>query len=484
MPPEITDKDAYIDLVCRDMLPVIAREGLAEAVDAFCEGIAFSPDQIARVFEAARRHGLNVKLHADQLSNLGGASLAARFAALSADHLEYTDEAGAEAMAKAGTIAVLLPGAYYFIRETQAPPVEAFRRHGVPMAVATDCNPGTSPLTSLLAAMNMAATLFRLTVEENIAGVTREAARALGRLGETGTLEAGQALRSRHLGYRAPGRARLPPRLQPAACAHLEGRMTAETRLNPGAVPLTAWRDVHVGARIALDLACRTKVEAAAATIEAIVAKGEPVYGVNTGFGKLASVRIGKDDLAALQRNIVLSHASGVGEPIPEAIVRLILALKVTSLAQGASGVRWATIEQILACLEHGLLPLIPSQGSVGASGDLAPLAHLAAALMGVGAFLIDGETVPAEAALRRAGLAPLVLAPKEGLALLNGTQVSTALALAGLFEAEKLFRRRACHRRALDRCGEGFGRPLRRAHPEAARPSRPDRGRRSAARA
>jgi histidine ammonia-lyase len=216
--------------------------------------------------------------------------------------------------------------------------------------------------------------------------------------------------------------------------------MTAETRLNPGAVPLTAWRDVHVGARIALDLACRTKVEAAAATIEAIIAKGEPVYGVNTGFGKLASARIGKDDLAALQRNIVLSHASGVGEPIPEAIVRLILALKVTSLAQGASGVRWATIEQILACLEHGLLPLIPSQGSVGASGDLAPLAHLAAALMGVGAFLIDGETVRAEAALRRAGLAPLVLAPKEGLALLNGTQVSTALALAGLFEAEKLF--------------------------------------------
>jgi imidazolonepropionase len=192
LPPETAEKDAYIERVCREMLPAIAREGLAEAVDAFCEGIAFSPAQTARVFEAARGHGLQVKLHADQLSNLAGAALAARYSALSADHLEYTDEAGAAAMAKAGTVAVLLPGAYYFIRERQAPPVEAFRRHGVPMAVATDCNPGTSPLTSLLTAMNMGATLFRLTVDENIAGVTREAARALGRLDEVGTLEAGK----------------------------------------------------------------------------------------------------------------------------------------------------------------------------------------------------------------------------------------------------------------------------------------------------
>ncbi|SEE93738.1 imidazolonepropionase [Rhizobiales bacterium GAS191] len=192
LPPEAKDKDAYIDLVCREMLPAIAEEGLADAVDAFCEGIAFSPEQTQRVFEAARRRGLKVKLHADQLSNLAGAALAASFGALSADHLEYTDEAGAIALAKAGTVAVLLPGAYYFIREQQAPPIALFRRHGVPIGVATDCNPGTSPLTSILTTMNMAATLFRLTVEENIAGVTREAARALGRLDEVGTLEAGK----------------------------------------------------------------------------------------------------------------------------------------------------------------------------------------------------------------------------------------------------------------------------------------------------
>jgi imidazolonepropionase len=186
------DKDRYIDLVCREMLPAVAMTGTADAVDAFMEGIAFSAEQTALVFETARGLGLPVKLHADQLSNLGGAALAARFSALSADHLEHTDEAGAAAMAKAGTAAVLLPGAFYFIRETRKPPVEAFRRHGVHMALATDCNPGSSPLTSLLLAMNMGATLFRMTVVECLTGVTREGARALGVLSETGTLEAGK----------------------------------------------------------------------------------------------------------------------------------------------------------------------------------------------------------------------------------------------------------------------------------------------------
>jgi imidazolonepropionase len=174
------------------MLPAVAAAGLADAVDGFCEGIAFSPQEISRVFDAAKALGLPVKLHADQLSNLHGAALAASYGALSADHLEYTDAEGAAAMAKAGSVAVLLPGAYYFIRETKLPPVEAFRAAGTRLAIATDSNPGTSPLTSLLLTMNMAATLFRLTVDECIAGVTREAAHALGIAGRTGTLEAGK----------------------------------------------------------------------------------------------------------------------------------------------------------------------------------------------------------------------------------------------------------------------------------------------------
>jgi imidazolonepropionase len=194
LPPEANgDKDAFIDKVCHEMLPALARQGLADAVDAFCEGIAFSPEQTARVFDAAKAHGLTIKLHADQLSNLHGAKLAADHGALSADHLEYTDEEGAAAMAKAGTVAVLLPGAFYMLRETKAPPVAAFRKVGTRMALATDCNPGTSPLTSLLLTMNMGATLFRMKVEECIAGVTREAARALGKLDEIGTLEAGKS---------------------------------------------------------------------------------------------------------------------------------------------------------------------------------------------------------------------------------------------------------------------------------------------------
>ncbi|RJF85971.1 imidazolonepropionase [Sphingomonas cavernae] len=194
LPPEFSgNADGYIDLVCNDMIPAVAAEGLADAVDAFCEGIGFTPGQVSRVFEAARMHGLPVKLHAEQLSNLHGATLAASFDALSADHLEHLDAVGIDAMAKAGSVAVLLPGAYYFTRETQLPPVAGLREAGVPIALATDCNPGTSPLTSLLLTMNMGATLFRLTVEECLAGVTREAARALGLLGETGTLEPGKS---------------------------------------------------------------------------------------------------------------------------------------------------------------------------------------------------------------------------------------------------------------------------------------------------
>ncbi len=182
----------FIEDVVLPGLKAAHAEGLVDAVDGFCEGIAFSPDEMRLVFDAARSLGLPVKLHADQLSNLHGAGLAAEYQALSADHLEYTDEDGASAMTKAGSVAVLLPGAYYFIRETKKPPVDLFRKHGTAMALATDCNPGTSPLTSLLLTMNMAATLFHMTVEECLLGITRNAARALGRLDTVGTIEVGK----------------------------------------------------------------------------------------------------------------------------------------------------------------------------------------------------------------------------------------------------------------------------------------------------
>jgi len=193
LPPEFAGRaDDYIAAVTGSMLPMLAREGLVDAVDAFCERIGFTPEQTRRVFEAATQAGLRVKLHAEQLSNLHGAALAAQYRALSADHLEYLDAEGVAAMAKSGTVAVMLPGAFYFLRDTQLPPLAQLRAAGVPLAVATDCNPGSSPLTSLLMATSFAATLFRMTVEECLLGVTRVAAQALGMADRIGTLEAGK----------------------------------------------------------------------------------------------------------------------------------------------------------------------------------------------------------------------------------------------------------------------------------------------------
>jgi imidazolonepropionase len=193
LPPEYAGRaDDYIDFVCSQVMPRVAALGLADAVDAFCEGIGFTCAQTERVFEQAAALGLPVKLHAEQLSDLGGAALAARFGALSADHLEYVSESSIAAMAQAETVAVLLPGAFYFLRESKKPPLDAFRRAGVPVAIATDSNPGSSPVTSLLLMLNMACTLFHMTPEESLAGVTRHAAKALGRADQVGTLESGK----------------------------------------------------------------------------------------------------------------------------------------------------------------------------------------------------------------------------------------------------------------------------------------------------
>ncbi|QIB35475.1 histidine ammonia-lyase [Ancylobacter pratisalsi] len=220
----------------------------------------------------------------------------------------------------------------------------------------------------------------------------------------------------------------------------MEGQMN-DIVLKPGNVSLAEWRAIYLGAGLALDPACLPAVERSAKAVADILAKGEPVYGINTGFGKLATVKIGDEDLAKLQRNIVLSHAAGVGEPMPVPVARLMMALKLASLAQGASGIQPATLRLLEAMLVKGLTPVVPCKGSVGASGDLAPLSHMTATMIGVGEIFVGGKRLPAATALAQAGLAPVELGPKEGLALLNGTQFSTANALAGLFGAENLFR-------------------------------------------
>ncbi|RUW36606.1 histidine ammonia-lyase, partial [Mesorhizobium sp. M1A.F.Ca.IN.020.06.1.1] len=213
-----------------------------------------------------------------------------------------------------------------------------------------------------------------------------------------------------------------------------------ELILKPGSATLADWRAIYRGAVPKLDDACRPKIKASAEAVARIVAKGEPVYGINTGFGKLASVRIPANDLETLQRNIVLSHAAGVGEPMPAPVVRLMMALKLASLAQGASGVRAETIDLLQGMLANDVIPVVPAQGSVGASGDLAPLAHMTAVMIGVGECFTPHGRFPAKVAFVSHGLEPVTLGAKEGLALLNGTQFSTAFALAALFEAETLY--------------------------------------------
>ncbi|WP_245467769.1 aromatic amino acid lyase, partial [Mesorhizobium sp. M6A.T.Cr.TU.017.01.1.1] len=214
----------------------------------------------------------------------------------------------------------------------------------------------------------------------------------------------------------------------------------SQLKLKPGNATLADWREIYRGAVPKLDAACRPKIKASAEAVARIVAKGEPVYGINTGFGKLASVRIPAADLETLQRNIVLSHAAGVGDPMPVAIVRLMMALKLASLAQGASGVRPHTIELLEAMLANDVIPVVPAQGSVGASGDLAPLSHMTAVMIGVGECFTPHGRFPAKVAFVSHGLEPVTLGAKEGLALLNGTQFSTAYALAALFDAEVLY--------------------------------------------
>lgn len=210
--------------------------------------------------------------------------------------------------------------------------------------------------------------------------------------------------------------------------------------ITPAGNTLDDWRKIYWGAGFELSAEAVSLIEHGAAAVRAIIEKDVPVYGINTGFGKLASVRIPDEDLATLQRNLVMSHCTGVGELLEPNVVRLIAAIKVASLCQGASGAEVATIQIIEKVINAGLTPAIPTQGSVGASGDLAPLAHFVAALMGIGEFNVDGKAVPAGKVLQNAGIEPLVLSAKEGLALLNGTQVSTGLALKGLFEIERAF--------------------------------------------
>ena len=354
LPPEFaSDARPMSTCVVDEMLPALAARRLwSTRSTASARRIAFSPDEIARVFDAARA--------------LGPAGQAARRAAFEPAAAPRSPPSSARfrptisnmptkparrRWRSAGTVAVLLPGAFYILRETQAPPVALLREHGVPIAVATDCNPGTSPLTSLLLALNMAATLFRLTVDECLAGVTRNAARALG-LASRDRFARGRQMGAISRSGTSSGRPSSSTASASIRCTRASGADDDDHARRRRRLARRLARRSSAARAVALDPACAPAASPPAPRrSQRILARGEPVYGVNTGFGKLASVRIATADLARLQRNIVLSHAAGVGEPTPVAATRLMMALKLASLAQGASGVRPETLALLEAML-------------------------------------------------------------------------------------------------------------------------------------
>ena len=382
-----------VDAVCETMLPAIAREGLADAVDAFCEGIAFTPEETARVFAAARTLGLPVKLHADQLSNLHGARLAASLRrALGRPSRIHRrgrrrGDGGGRHGRRAAAGRLLLPARDAGAAGRRLPPASACR-----IALATDCNPGTSPLTSLLLAMNMGATLFRLTVEECLAGVTREAARALGRRERDRHARGRQVVRPRDLGHRAAGRARLPHRLQPAPRPRLEGPMTAAVTLVPGAVSLAALaRDLSRRGRRASTRRAARRVEAGA--------RGRSPRSSPRASRSTASTPASESSRACASRAAISPRCSATScsrtrpasaSRCPCRVVRLVDGAEAREPRAGRLGRALVDGRRISPpASTRASCRSCPAKGSVGASGDLAPLAHMTAALMGVGEFVV-----------------------------------------------------------------------------------------------
>ncbi len=407
MPAGATDKDAYIDAVCDEMLPAIAGEGLADAVDAFCEGIGFTPEQTERVFLAAKKHGLPVKLHGDQLSNLHGGKLAAAHGRCPSTMPSIPTRRVLPRWRGRARWPFAAGRLLFHPRDAKA----ACR--GFPQAWRQDrtgnrLQPGlgAADLTAphhehggdALPAYGGGVPAWCDSRGGAGAGATRHGRHAGAR----------KALRPRDLERWAASRARLSHGFQPTLAAGASRgvrRMTGPVILTPRRVGIADIEAVLAGAPAVLDPAAMPRVEAAATIIAAAAGGEAAVYGVNTGFGKLASKRIRPEDTATLQRNLILSHCCGVGDLTPEPLVRLMMALKLVSLGRGASGVRPVIIRQIEAMLDRGVTPVVPAQGSVGASGDLAPLAHMTAAMIGEGEAFFGGTRMPGGAALAAAGL-------------------------------------------------------------------------------
>ena len=459
------NREEYIRLICEEWIPEIAREGLAEFVDVFCEKGVFTAEESRKILEAGLKCGLKAKIHADEIEAIGGTKLAGELHAVSAEHLIKCTPEGIKALAKGGVIACLLPSTSLYLNADFAP-ARAMIEAGVPSAVASDFNPGSCPSDNLQLAMNLACLKYKMTPEEMLTAVTLNAAAAIGRADTLGTLEVGKQADLviweappfsgpdlAFLGYRM-GSNQVQMTVKKGVPGSIVKGMSRSFPAKKKATPDTERTIVLDGqsldlesfvavarykAPVSLAPSAKKRIEASRKLTEKIAAEGRVAYGITTGFGDFQKVAVPESLSNQLSTNLILSHCTATGEPYSDEVTRGIMLLRANALCGGVSGVRPILVEMLIGMLNKNVLPVIPQKGSLGSSGDLAPLAHMTLPMLGLGEAKFEGKVLPGAEAMKRAGIPTLsTLVSKEGLGMTNGTCAMASVGALAFYDTKR----------------------------------------------